>query len=826
MNKPLEKDRVNEVIEAVMKVARGNYSVQIKLSGENDELDALGIGLNMMIDDIREHITELKRAEEERREAAATRERAVIIDVMHDSLVLLSLSGKIIYANPAHIKMFGHKSMDEIGGKSIEGFKECFCDPEKDASKFLDLFNMIIEKGFCEPIETTFRKKDGEVFVVSASGNLLRDAGGNPKSVIIILRGITERKKAEQALHESLERYRSFIEVTGDLGWTTNPDGEVVEDIPSFRNFTGQTYEETKGWGWLKALHPDDLERIERIWKEATRTRRKYEVEYRLRRHDGVYRYFLARGIPMLGEDGSIREWVGTCIDITERKQAEEALKESEEKYRNLFDNANDVILISDLKGKVTSANKAVEEYGFKKDDVVGKNMLELVPKKQWSRILKDSVKAARGKRVAGETEAITPKGKRIIEYSGNLIRRGKKAVGTLTILRDITERKEMEEKLRQYSEHLEELVQKRTAELLESEKRYSVLVEEASDGILMVQDGKTIFANKKFSEICGYPKDELMELPFEKLVDEKYRRYAKDRYLRVLQGETVLSTFEIELVAKTGARVPVELNARGINYQGCAADLLIARDIRERKRMEEQRLELERLSAIGEMATMVAHDLRNPLQSIENAIYYINSELANLSASVLLSPKSRQMFQVINDSVNYADKIVGDLRDFSATITPKFKKINVNKIVKETLQQTRIPNNVKLHTEIGQLPEIEVDEDQIKRVFINLTTNGIQTMENGGGTLTVSTKQAEGFIEITFKDTGTGIPKEHVEKLFTPFFTTKAKGIGMGLAICQKFVKSHGGSIKVESEAGKGSTFKVRLPVFQRNGGEKLDQG
>jgi PAS domain S-box-containing protein len=139
---------------------------------------------------------------------------------------------------------------------------------------------------------------------------------------------ITERKQAEEALRKSEARYRSYIEVTEQLGWTANANGEVVEDIPSWRGFTGQSEEEVKGWGWSKALHPDDLEHTTLVWRNAVATRNNYEAEYRIRRHDGAYRHFLARGVPVFNDDGDIREWVGTCIDITERKRTEEALKQ------------------------------------------------------------------------------------------------------------------------------------------------------------------------------------------------------------------------------------------------------------------------------------------------------------------------------------------------------------------------------------------------------------------------------------------------------------------------------------------------------------------
>jgi PAS domain S-box-containing protein len=392
------------------------------------------------------------------------------------------------------------------------------------------------------------------------------------------------------------------------------------------------------------------------------------------------------------------------------------------------------------------------------------------------------------------------------IKYDG-------KVSGAILISTGITERKQMEEKLRQYSEHLEELVQKRTEELLESEKRYSVLVEEASDGVGIIQDGKVVFVNKKVSEIIGYSTDELIGLPFEKVVDEKYLQLAMEGYIGTLRGETLPAIAELGLIVKTGERVPIEASSTFINYQGRPATLVILRDIRERKRMEEQRLKLEKLAAIGELATMVGHDLRNPLQSIENATYYLNNELPRILPSILISQKATEMLQIINDSVNYADKIIRDLHDFSATKKPILQKTNINAIVKETLSQVKTPENVKLITELGHLPEIKADRGMIKRAFLNLAMNGIQAMEKGG-TLKISTKKTKEFIEISFKDTGIGLPKENMKKLFTPFFTTRAKGMGMGLPICKKFVEIHGGTIEVESEEEKGSTFTVKLPT------------
>jgi len=617
-----------------------------------------------------------------------------------------------------------------------------------------------------------------------------------------------------------MSKYRELLDSLPQTVFEFDERGNFTfANRKGFESF-GYTPEDIeKGLNVLQMIVPEDRERAKKNIRRKLSGEKFCGSRYTALRKDGSTFHVMIYSSPIIRENKPVG-LRGVVIDITEQKKAEQALKESEEKYKNLFDNARDVIFTGDLKGNITNINKAAEEYGFKKDEIVGKNQLGFVSKKHWPRTLKAVAKTVRGKPDEGEMEIIAPKGKITMEFRGNPIKRGKKIVGFQVILRDITERKKMEEKLRQYSEHLEELVQKRTEELLESEKRYSVLVEEASEGVAIAQDGKIVFANKKAQEIGGYSRDEIVGLPLEKVVDKKYVQLVKERHERRLQGEKVPATYEAEGVAKTGERIPVEVGVTSIDYQGRPASLVIVRDMRERKKMEEQRLKLEKLATIGELATMVGHDLRNPLQSIKNATYQFNNELTRLSPSI--PQEAMQMLQVINDSVSRADKIIKDLQDFSATKKPMLEKTNINVVVKEALSQVEAPENVELITELGSLPEIMADKGMIKRVFLNSALNGVQAMENGGR-LKVSTRKTKEFVEVIFKDTGVGIPKENMEKLFTPFFTTKAKGMGMGLAICRKFVESHGGGIEVESEKGKGTTFTVRLPIKQMNGGENL---
>ncbi|MBI2848424.1 MAG: PAS domain S-box protein [Chloroflexi bacterium] len=238
-----------------------------------------------------------------------------------DGIVITDTMQRIIVDNEAFCAFFDRVRVVETNLLAwIEQFDK------STVGRWMELERRVHSEGVCRDVE--FQLAIGAVVrTVSVTASLMeRIAGVEGGAIIGIWHDITHRKNAEQALKASEKRYRSFIEVTGELGWTTNASGEVVEDIPSFRKFTGQSYEEIKGWGWSKALHPDDTENAIRVWNKAVLEKNKYEVEYRLRRYDGVYRHFLVRGVPTFKEDGSVLEWVGTCIDITERKLTEDAM--------------------------------------------------------------------------------------------------------------------------------------------------------------------------------------------------------------------------------------------------------------------------------------------------------------------------------------------------------------------------------------------------------------------------------------------------------------------------------------------------------------------
>jgi len=306
--------------------------------------------------------------------------------------------------------------------------------------------------------------------------------------------------------------------------------------------------------------------------------------------------------------------------------------------------------------------------------------------------------------------------------------------------------------------------------------------------------------------------------MPFTRAIAPEYVKLVKDRYRQRMKGKNVPPIYEIELITKDGEKIPVEINATRIIFQGKPADLVILRDLRERKRMQQQLLEVERLATMGRLATMIAHDLRNPLTSIRNASYFLKMKLDKYS----INGEMREMLDIINKEVDFASNTINNLLDFASPNKPNFKKVDVNQILEEVLFSMKIGENVKLVKKFARLPKIEADPYRLRRVFHNLITNATQAMPNGGK-LTIETKKRKNFVEISIKDTGVGIPNNNLEKIFKPFFTTKAKGIGMGLAACKKLIEEHNGKIEVKSREGSGTVFTVKLPLFQhqQNGGE-----
>jgi len=225
-----------------------------------------------------------------------------------------------------------------------------------------------------------------------------------------------------------------------------------------------------------------------------------------------------------------------------------------------------------------------------------------------------------------------------------------------------------------------------------------------------------------------------------------------------------------------------------------------------------------ERLHAIAQLAAMVGHDLRNPLTSIASAAYYLRMKMGPE-----MGPKVKEMLDIIVKDVEYSNNIINDLSEYSRPITLALMETNPKSMVKEALALVNIPANVPVVDFTEDKPKIKVDTDKMKRVFVNIVKNAVEAMPEGGK-LIIESREKKGKVEIAFTDTGVGMTKETLERIFTPLFTTKARGMGFGTAICKRIIEAHGGKISVESTVGTGTTFTFIIPIEPMlKGGGKL---
>jgi len=215
-----------------------------------------------------------------------------------------------------------------------------------------------------------------------------------------------------------------------------------------------------------------------------------------------------------------------------------------------------------------------------------------------------------------------------------------------------------------------------------------------------------------------------------------------------------------------------------------------------------------ERMAEIGQLAAMVGHDLRSPLAGIRNAVYYLKTR-----AGPKLDEKEKQMLETIDDNVAHSNNITSDLLDFSREIKLGKQLTNLKELVQHSLMLANVPENVEVQDLVPDSIRVEAAADKIERVFTNIIKNAAESMPNGG-LLTIAIGIDGENLSISFVDTGVGMSNETLQKLWTPLFTTKTRGVGLGLVICKRYVEAHGGTISVTSTLGKGTTFTVTLPA------------
>lgn len=741
-------------------------------------------------------ITERKRIEESLKRSEERFRR--IFHSLPIPTLITSLEGPILDVNESWTRLSGYSREEAIGRSTIE--LGMVPDPEERKR----IVKALLEKRRLIDIEMIRRTRSGELRHILNTLELVELDGET--RILNMQVDVSERKRLENVLRDSEENLRSFIDSIPNSAYLIDARGTILLANERTAKRLGKPLDQLIGSCIYDLIPSHLIEHRRSLAKEVFRTGRPVRLE------DTDGETHLERHLfPVLDGEGKVARVAILGVDITERKRMEEAIRQSEERLRAYIEQATDLIFTLDSGGKVTSVNRAMcEQTGYTAEEFLGKSPLEFVTPEYRESIRKALRKILGGESVEQvEAEILSKDGRRImLEVRGRLLYEEGRLAGTFHIARDVTERKRIEEILR------------------ESEARYRSLFENSRDAIaITTPDGKFVDANQAWLDLFGYSRDEMLMANARDVYADPAER---ETFRKMIEEKGYVKGYEAKRRKKDGAVMDCVVTSaarraddgRTLSYQTIIRDITDSRRMEEELRRHAEHLEdlveertrklreAERLAAIGETAAMVGHDLRNPLTGISGAAYVLRRMLGRE-----MDEQSKEMLELVERDVEYSNKIINDLLDYSGEMHLEVSMTDPGALAKAALSLVRIPENIRVVDLSESKPQMTIDVDKMKRVYVNLIRNGIDAMPNGG-TLTISSKVSDGNVEIAFTDTGVGMAEETMKKIWMPLFTTKARGMGFGLSISRRIVEAHGGSVSVESAAGKGSTFIVRLPI------------
>jgi PAS domain S-box-containing protein len=617
-----------------------------------------------------------------------------------------------------------------------------------------------------------------------------------------------KRKKAEEALRKSQNELRLMYNAITDFMTVISRDFRILSANRVVENLYGQ---DLCGKVCYEVYQARNETCPDCPTKKAIETKKpafSFQPSTEVSPPVEIYAF------PIFDEEGEVIAVVEHGKDITERMKAEEILKESERHFRETLENANMIAVHLDNNGNILFANKYLLNLsGWGIDEISGKNWMDIFTPEE----IRDEIKELHNKIVSTgqmvekyENEIITKDGeRRLISWTnshsfdsdGNII-------GSTSLGEDITERKKAENVMK------------------ESEERFRRMAEDSPIAIVVInKNGNIEYINKKHIEIMGYTHEDIPTLEHWWSLaysDEENRKEIVNNWNNIVNEVSVrrhtIIIPERKVTCKDGSVKDVELKITPANGKL----LVVFDDITERKRIEEELLKAEKLESIGILAGGIAHDFNNVLQSI----------FLNVSTAKLFSEKGSKANKILKETEKNLDKakyLTQQLLTFSKGGVPVKKTLSLSPLVQNSVRFSLSGSNVKSEISIAEdLWPVEADEGQINQVIQNIVINADHAMPEGGNikvsaeNRTINARSGiplnEGkYVVINIEDTGIGISEEYLSKVFDPYFTTKQKGSGIGLATSYSIIKKHEGLIKVYSKIGTGTTFSIYLPASVR---------
>jgi two-component system, cell cycle sensor histidine kinase and response regulator CckA len=755
-------------------------------------------GAIVAYDGLVQDITDRKQAERALQESEFKYRQ--LVEGFPDAIAIY-VDGKIVFANSASVVLVRASSMEELIGKPVldlvhPGYRQMIVERMKEVLSTKQTLPLLEEK---------FIRLDGSEVDVEVKA--LPVTFGNRPAVQLIVRDISERKQTEEALHESQLRYRAAVEQSNEGITIADLDGRYIMVNPAFCRMTG--YSETE----LLSIRVIQLMPKRSSLKLFTRVADQHasgQREVELMRKDGSTFIALITGSAL--EVGGRHYVQGLVQDITERKRAEEALRESEERFHSMFEMHDAaMLLIEPISGEINDANPAAERfYGYSVNELRGMCIQDI------NMMSSGEVAAERSRASESEKNSFVFAHRlangtvRSVEvHSSPIILDGKRRL--FSIIHDITERREAEKQLR----------------------KLSLAIEQSPASIVITDtQGNIEYINPKYTQVTGYTMDEVLGkkpsiLKSGETSQEEYRRL----WQTIMAGNDWRGEFHNkkkngELFWEIASISPVK------DQNGVITNFLaVKEDITDRKRSEEALRHAQKLESIGTLAGGIAHDFNNLLNAIMG-----QSSLA-LGRLPKESPAGDNIAKALKAAERAAD-LTRQLLAYSGKGKFLTDDFDLNRLVEENAQllEVSIPKSAHLRYDLDRSALcMRGDIGQVQQVVMNLIINAGEALGTHSGFITVRTRHIEintngkeyckytnislppgPYISFQVSDTGHGIKPDLLARIFDPFFTTKFTGRGLGLAAVLGIIRGHHGGVRIQSESGKGTEFEVIFPEVQ----------
>ncbi len=726
-----------------------------------------------------------------------------------DTIFVKDVEGRYLFLNEAAARFFGRPVHELIGRLDSEIF------PRQEAHLLQQRMQEVIESGNPVIFEETLTS-GGMTRTFLAMKAPYRDGSGKVVGTIGISRDISDYKRAEETAYISEERFRMLSKATNDAIWDLDLITKTLWWNEGFETMFGYDREEIEptSESWSKRVHPEDAEAVIRDVQRAIESgEHSWTGEYRFGRKDGSYAFVMDRGHIIRDETGAAIRMIGGITDLTERRRVELALRQSINRHRstslhlsNILDSSLDMICSFDGDGRFTQVNTSCEAvFGYTPEELLGTWFIEKVLPEDVLKTQQEARTVMAG-RVTRNFENRVVRKDGVIKHVQWSARWSEVERTIYCVARDMTEARKDAERISEQAS----------------------LLDKATDAIFVRDlDDRITYWNESAARLYGWTADEALGQSVFLLLhrEEDAEEFMQASKSLLATGEFSGEWFKVDksghqraVAARWTLVCDEKLHPKSI--------LSINTDITERRSLEQQFLRAQRMESIGTLAGGIAHDLNNVLAPIMMSIDLLKMrEHDSMRLNVL---------STIETSAKRGADMVRQVLTFARGMEGARLEVRVSSLLAEVqkIANETFPKNIEVGGSIpGDLWTVEGDVTQLHQVMLNLCVNARDAMPEGG-MLTVSARnlildeQYAGMdlearqghhVMIQVEDNGTGMSAQVVDRIFEPFFTTKepSKGTGLGLSTTLAIIKSHGGSIRVESKPGNGTKFRVYLPAL-----------